>query len=122
MTPTCGSPVTSDAVAFLVKASPTAAAITPKSFCAGSTSTAIALVGTPTGVTFNVSGGAALGLANQTGVTSIPAFSITQGVATITVTPQFDGCPGTPVTFSLTGAALPNVFSITPAAPQICSV
>jgi hypothetical protein len=67
--------------------------------CAGSLTTPVAMAGTPSGVVFDITGGAAVGLANQVGVTSIPAFTAVQGVATVTVTPRANGCTGTAVTF-----------------------
>ena len=71
--------------------------------------TPIALSGTPSGVVFDVTGGASIGLPDQTNVTSIPSFNGIPGVATITVTPKFGGCVGVPDTFNYT---INNCFSI----------
>jgi hypothetical protein len=46
--------------------------------CAGVLTSPVAIVGTPSGVVFDITGGAAVGLANQTGVTSIPALLLLQ--------------------------------------------
>lgn len=88
-----------------VNPAPTASPITDTTFCNGFLTSPILLAGTPSGVTFDISGGTAIGLNDQTGVTSIPAFTaVNAGTAntsaTITVTPKANGCPnGTPVTF-----------------------
>lgn len=90
-------------------------------YCVGDNVPAQALIGTPAGITFDVTGGADIGLADVTGVMQIPAFtaantsdaSITR---TITITPQANGCTGAPQTFTIT--VTPNVV-ITPVASQI---
>jgi hypothetical protein len=82
-----------------VNPTPTATAPSTMDLCAGSLTSPVALVGTPSGVVFDITGGAAVGLANQIGVTSIPAFTAITGVATITVTPRANGCTGLAVTF-----------------------
>ncbi|RYY86171.1 MAG: hypothetical protein EOO15_15200, partial [Chitinophagaceae bacterium] len=121
VTPGCGSPVTSNAVALLVNPTPTATAPTNQNFCIGSATTPIAIVGTPAGVTFDVTGGSSIGLANQTGVTAIPSFTPALGTATITLTPKANGCTGTPVTFTITINPLPSAVTVTPSAPSICA-
>ncbi|NHM07663.1 hypothetical protein G4D82_10550 [Flavobacterium sp. CYK-4] len=104
----CGDPaVTSDAVTLVVNPIPTATAPSAQTACAGVTTTAIPLTGTPSGVTFNITGGAAIGLANVTGVTEIPSFTTVAGTATISVTPVANGCTGTAVTFVYTVNPLP---------------
>jgi hypothetical protein len=60
------------------------------------------LAGTPSGVTFNITGGAASGLADVYGVTTIPSFIPTTVPSTVTVTPVANGCSGIPKTYQIT--------------------
>ncbi|WP_284653393.1 GEVED domain-containing protein [Flavobacterium terrisoli] len=110
--------VTSSASVLTVFPTPTAVAPAAQAYCFDAVVPVTPLVGTPSGVTYDISGGAALGLANQTGVTQIPSFAPTaSGTATITITPKANGCTGTSVTYSLTINALPApVLS----APAVC--
>ncbi len=67
--------------------------------CNGEVMSSIALAGTPSGVTFDISGGSGIGIPDTTGVTSIAAFtafSIVTHPATrvIAVTPKANGCTG----------------------------
>lgn len=76
-------------------------------YCNGATAPAIALSGTPTGVVYAISGGAAIGLADATNLTQIPSFTaLNTGTApvnaTISVTPSANGCTGTTVTYVIT--------------------
>ena len=121
VTPTCGAATTSNSVALLVNPTPVATALTNKSVCYGVATAPITLTGTPFGVTFDVTGGTSIGLANQTGVTSIPSFTSIVGSATITVTPKANGCSGLPITFVYTINALPTAVTITPAAISNCA-
>jgi hypothetical protein len=74
-----------------------------QSYCAGSLTSAISLTSTPpTGVSYTISGGAAVGLPNLSGVTSIPAFTAVAGTATVSITPTGNGCTGIPVTYNIT--------------------
>jgi hypothetical protein len=73
---------------------------------------AIPLTLTPVGATANITGGAAIGLANVTGVTEIPSFTAIAGSATITITPVFNGCTGTAQTTLITVNPLPTVVDI----------
>jgi hypothetical protein len=103
--------------ATIVVSAPTATAPSNVSYCTGATTAAITLAGS-TGATFDVTGGAAIGLANQTDVTSIPAFQTinagaTTSVTTITVTPKNGSCTGTPVTFTISVVPSPNVTATT---------
>jgi hypothetical protein len=82
-----------------IKPVPTATAPSTMDLCAGMLTTPVALAGTPSGVTFDISGGASVGLSNQANVTSIPAFTAIPGNATVTVTPKANGCTGNAVTF-----------------------
>lgn len=76
-------------------------------FCANAVAPATTLSGTPTGVTYEISGGASVGLANASGLTQIPSFTATNATgapvtATVTITPSANGCTGTPVTYTIT--------------------
>ncbi|MFY7729240.1 MAG: T9SS sorting signal type C domain-containing protein, partial [Flavobacterium sp.] len=119
VTPSCGSAITSNVATVLVNPTPTVTAPSNVNVCAGATVSAITLTGTPSGVTFDITGGAAVGLANQTNVTSIPSFTSvsTPASATVTITPKANGCTGTAVTFTITVNPLPTAVSVaTPAA------
>jgi|GEM_PF-2061814 len=119
VTPSCGNTATSNPVSLLVNPTPTATAPANQSYCFGSAISPIALTGTPSGVVFDITGGASVGLANQTGVTSIPSFTGIVGTATVTITPRANGCTGTAVTYTITVNALPNVPTLTATSP-IC--
>ena len=123
VTPICGGTVTSDGVATLtVTPSPTvdAPSAWPSTVCSGTTTTVVPLTGS-VGATFNITGGAAIGLANQTGVTEIPSFTGIVGTATISITPVAGTCTGTAISYSITIQALPTTVTISPATPTICS-
>jgi hypothetical protein len=82
----------------------------PLDFCNIASTSPIPLTGTPAGVVvFDITGGTAVGLADQTGVTAIPSFSTIPGTATITITPRVGSCTGTPVDVAITVAPLPTV-------------
>ena len=90
-------------------------------YCVGDNVPVQALTGTPTGITFDITGGADIGLADVSSVMQIPAFIATNTTnasitRTITITPQGNGCTGAPQTFTIT--VTPNVV-ITPVANQI---
>ncbi|WP_290839088.1 GEVED domain-containing protein [Flavobacterium sp.] len=121
VTPSCGDAVISESVAVLVNPTPTATAPAAQSVCTGSATPVIALVGTPSGVTFDITGGASIGLANQTNVTSIPSFTAISGSATLTITPKANGCAGTPVTAVFTVVGLPSAVSVTPTSVTMCA-
>ncbi len=88
-------------------------------FCNNVPSGTITLAGNITGMTYDISGGADIGLADQTGVTAIPSFN-TQNLInlqdtisrTISITPTANGCTGTPVTFSISVMPAINMDSI----------
>ncbi|MBS7788263.1 hypothetical protein KIH23_13225, partial [Flavobacterium sp. CYK-55] len=108
VTSACGGPAaTSTAATLVVNPIPTATAPSAQTACAGVITSPIALTGTPSGVTFNITGGSAIGLADVTGVTEIPSFTTVAGSATISITPVANGCTGTAVTFVYTVNALP---------------
>ena len=73
-----------------------------QTFCAGVVTSPIALPETPGGVTYTISGGSTIGLADQIGVTQIPSFTPSAGSATIGITPVVNGCVGATVTTLLT--------------------
>jgi len=104
-----------------VNPTPTATAPSAQSYCAGATTSAIALVGTPSGVVFDINGGAGVGLSNQTGVTSIPSFTAVAGSATITVTPRANGCTGTPVTYTILVSPATVAGSISGGGTTVCA-
>ena len=91
-----------NSLALVVHPVPTATAPANQFYCNGQMTAAISLSGTPGGVTFDISGGAAIGLANQNGVTSVPSFTAVTGSATITITPKANGCTGSPVMYNIT--------------------
>ncbi|MEC4005922.1 GEVED domain-containing protein, partial [Flavobacterium sp. SUN052] len=122
VTPSCGTTATSTPVSLVVNPTPTATAIAAQNSCFGAPTAPIALTGTPSGVTFDVTGGSAIGLADQLGVTSIPSFTpSTFGSATITVTPKANGCSGTSITFVYTINPKPSAMTVTPATVANCS-
>ncbi|MFN7015111.1 MAG: immunoglobulin domain-containing protein, partial [Bacteroidia bacterium] len=114
------STVTSQAAVLTIYPTPTAVAPAAQTYCIDAVVPATPLTGTPSGVTFNISGGAALGLPNQTGVTQIPSFTPTaSGTATISITPVANGCSGTAVTYILKINPLPAAPAISSNSP-IC--
>lgn len=123
ITPTCGSAVTSNVATVTVNPTPTVTAPSSMVVCAGASVSAITLSGTPSGVTYDITGGAAVGLANQTNVTSIPAFTAasTSASAVITITPKANGCTGTPVSFSITVSSLPSAVSVATTGTPLCN-
>lgn len=90
-------------------------------YCVGTSVPLQALTGTPTGITYDISGGADVGLADATGLTEIPAFTATNTTnasitRTITIVPKANGCTGTSQTFTIT--VTPDVV-IVPISDQI---
>lgn len=110
---------TGTAVTYNVVVNPTPTVTAPanQSYCDGISVSALTLSGTPSGVTFDISGGSAIGLADATDVTAIPAFTATTGSAVITLTPKANGCTGTAVTFNITVNPV-----LTPAFAAVASV
>ncbi len=92
--------------------------------CSNSNTTAIVFSGAVSGTTYNwTNSNTAIGLA-ATGSGNIPSFvgnsnGATSAVATITVSPVINGCPGTPKTFTITVHPTPNV--IQPANQNLCN-
>ncbi|WNM18785.1 GEVED domain-containing protein [Flavobacterium capsici] len=75
--------------------------LTNQYYYSGFATAAIPLSGTPSGVTFNITGGAAAGLPNMTVTDAIPSFIPTAVPATVTVTPVANGCTGIPKTYQI---------------------
>jgi hypothetical protein len=121
VTPICGLAATSENAVVLVNPTPTATAPSNTTLCSGFLTAPVAIVGTPSNVVFDITGGAAIGLANQTGVTSIPAFTPIAGSATITITPSANNCTGSAVTYTITVNQSPDVVTVTPASQTICA-
>ncbi|MEM0543480.1 GEVED domain-containing protein, partial [Flavobacterium sp. j3] len=117
-----GTPVTSSVAVLTITPTPTvnAPAAWPSTVCAGTATAAVPLTGSA-GAVFNITGGAAIGLANQTGVTSIPSFTGIAGTATLVITPTSGTCTGTPINYTVTIQALPAPVTVTPTAATLCS-
>ncbi|MBL0014145.1 MAG: hypothetical protein IPP30_10680 [Flavobacterium sp.] len=117
-----GTPVTSDVAVLTIVPTPTvnAPAAWPSTVCAGTTTTAVPLTGS-VGAIFNITGGTAIGLVDQTGVTEIPSFTGIAGTASISITPVVGTCTGTAISYSITIQALPTTVTVSPATATICS-
>jgi len=116
--PVTGCNMTSSSIEVVVKPLPTVAAPSNETYCNGDTVAAISLTGT-VGATYDISGGSAIGLANATGLTAIPSYTATAGSATITITPQLNGCAGTAVTYNVLVNPTPTVTA--PATQNYCN-
>ena len=92
----------SDNLTVNVNPIPTVTIPADKTYCINETTAPISLSGTPSGVVYDISGGTAIGLADQTDVTQIPSFITITGNATVFVTPKANGCTGTTQTFTIT--------------------
>ncbi|MDT0647519.1 PKD-like domain-containing protein [Zunongwangia sp. F260] len=108
-----------------VKPNPTATAPENKVYCNGTTAPAIPLTGSPTGVKYDITGGAAIGLSNRTAVSEIPSFTPVNNTnspvtAEIILTPKANDCTGNSVTYEVTVNPTPNV-NVTPSSQSICS-
>jgi hypothetical protein len=102
----CGSTTTSKEV--MVHPTPVATSPGAQTYCEGVATQPMTLTGTPSGVTFDITGGSAIGLPDYSGVTAIPSFTPVTGNATITLTPKANNCPGSPVTFTTTVRPTPT--------------
>lgn len=110
-------------VTVTIYPTPTATAPANATYCNGTAIAATSLTGTPTGISYDISGGSAIGLPDATNQTQIPGFTATiSGTApvtsTITITPKANGCTGTPVTFTIT--VLPTATMNIPANQTKC--
>jgi len=121
ITPVCGDPITSDAVSVVINPTPVADAVPALTYCVGETTAVINLTGTPVGVVFDVTGGSAIGLADQTDVTAIPSFTAITGNATLTITPKANGCTGAPITVNVLVSGLPQL-TLNSSTASVCSV
>ena len=101
-----GNPIT---FTISVYETPTAVAPPNQIYCNGETTTAIPLSGTPSNVLFDITGGASVGLANQTGVAQIPSFTAISGSATVTIIPRANGCSGVSITYTISVHPTPTV-------------
>lgn len=96
-------------VTITIFATPIVTAPANATYCYGESVPLQALTGTPTGITYDISGGADIGLANVTNATEIPAFTATNATnavitRTITLVPKANGCTGASKTFTITVA------------------
>lgn len=93
-----------------VKPQPLVTPVSNISYCNGQAVSAVPLTGSPSGVLFDISGGASKGLPNQFAVSSIPAFTATPtGSAIISITPKANGCMGPVSTYTMTVSNCPPV-------------
>lgn len=112
-------------IAMTVAPTPTVATVIGETLCNGSATQAVNFTGTVTGTVFNwTNNNPAIGLgANGTG--NIPSFTATNTgtsalTGTITVTPEINGCNGSPQSFTITVNPAPSV-SFSQSNQTICS-
>ena len=106
------NPATSNAINISLLPVPTISTpLTDQIYCQGVVTLPIPLAGGPAGVVFDITGGTAIGLSNQTGVAAIPSFTPAAGSALITVTPRANNCTGTPATYNILVNPAPTVIS-----------
>jgi hypothetical protein len=106
-----GGPLTcpATAVSFTITVNPTPTVTAPssQSLCNGSATAAVNFTGAVAGTTFSwTNSNTAIGL-GASGTGNITSFTATNNTAaaisgTITVTPSANGCPGTPISFTIT--------------------
>jgi hypothetical protein len=119
---TCTGP--SKTFTITVNPVPTVNAVSNKAYCNGATTAIINFSGTAGGTAYNwTNNNTAIGL-GASGTGDILPFTTTNGtngplVATITVTPVAAGCPGAPVTFTITVNPTPVVNPI--ASQTVCN-
>ncbi|MEZ5104642.1 MAG: HYR domain-containing protein [Draconibacterium sp.] len=97
---------------FTITVNPQPVAVAPigLTYCLGILSDPHVLNGTPSGVTFDISGGASIGFPNVNGVTEIPSFVPTAaGTASITIIPKYNDCTGLSVSFNVTVRPTPVI-------------
>lgn len=116
---------TTNAVSLTITVNPTptlTSILSNQTHCFGALVPVVTLNGNTD--TFIISGGAGIGLADQTvNNGEIPAFTTTNATnapltATITITPKANGCDGTPVTFTIT--VMPQVSVLPVASQTVC--
>jgi uncharacterized repeat protein (TIGR01451 family) len=112
-------------ITVTIRELPSVSAVSNQSICSGANTTAISFGGsTVAGTTYNwTNNNTSIGL-SASGTGNIASFVATNNtgtdvVATITVTPNANGCAGTPRVFTITVKALPTV--IIPVIAPICS-
>jgi len=100
----------------------------PQSVCSGGSTTAVTLVSTPVGATFNWSSSATAGISGNTasGTGDIPVQTLTTtasiaGTVTYTIIPTLNSCQGTSGTFVVTVNPLPLAGTATATASTVCS-
>lgn len=109
--------VGTDQVVVTVSPVPTVNAVANQTVCANSNTTAINFSSVPAGASFtwtnsnSTIGLAASGSGNIASFTGLNAGASAE-VATITVTPTLNGCPGTPLNFTITVNPLPTVNAV----------
>ncbi|MDP2161368.1 MAG: MopE-related protein, partial [Flavobacterium sp.] len=121
ITPSCGDAQVSEAQLLTVYPTPTLAAISNQNYCSGELVGPQFLSGTPEGVTYDITGGSSVGLADAFGVSEIPSFATQIGSATVTVTPKANGCNGVARTFTITVGQSPTALTLNTNAEAICS-
>ena len=119
VTPTAnGCSGASQSFTILVKPIPVISPITNQTVCAGSNTTLITFGSSVTGTTYSwVNSNASIGLSASGNSATIPSFLTTNTSnsaisGTITVTPTFNGCPGLPISFTITVNPRPTVDAI----------
>ncbi len=122
ITPACGESQLSASQTLTVYPTPALEPIANQNYCSGELAGATPLSGTPSGITYDIVGGAAVGLADQFGVTEIPSFAVQVGSATVTVTPNANGCVGSPRTFTITVSQKPLDITLNKYSDTICSI
>ena len=98
-----------DTILLTILPHPTVNLVSNQTYCALQLTQPLTLSGTPYGVNFNISGGAARGLANQIGVSSVPSFTALSGTSIVTITPIANGCIGTSTNYTLAISNCPPI-------------
>jgi hypothetical protein len=120
----CGPP-TQATHAATTYPTPTVDPVINVAYCHGATTVAVIFSGPVPGTLFDwTNSDPSIGL-GVSGSGGIPSFTATNPgnapvVATITVTPTANGCPGPPMIFTITVNPIPNALA-TPASQTICS-
>jgi len=116
VTPTAGSCIgTAFQVTVTVNPVPTVTAVANQELCNGANTTAINFTGAVPGTLYNwTNSNPTIGLA-ASGTADILSFTAintgtTPAIGTITVTPEINGCNGTPISFTITVNPAPSVL------------
>jgi hypothetical protein len=124
ITPTANSCAGSQqSFTITVKPTPTVADPSDQTLCNGVSTNAVNFTGAVAGTTFawtNTNTSIGLGASGSGNISAFTASNsgTTNAVATITVTPTADGCPGTPQSFTITVKPTPTVSD--PADQSLC--